>query len=78
MFAVAGVEFAAVSVFFARVLETNARIHVLVVASRRALFIVQIRWLWREQWPFKVSKRISRRMRDIFGYQAQSLESRIK
>ena len=26
---------------------------------------MQIRCLWREQWPFKVSKRISRRMRDI-------------
>ena len=28
---------------------------------------MQIRCLWREQWPFKVSKRSSRRMRDIFG-----------
>ena len=34
--------------------------------DQSSLFIMQIRWLWREQWPFKVSKRISRRMRDIF------------
>ena len=33
--------------------------------DQSSLFIMQIRWLWREQWPFKVSKRISRRMRDI-------------
>ena len=26
---------------------------------------MQIRWLWREQWPFKVSKIISVRMRDL-------------
>ena len=29
--------------------------------------IMQIRWLWREQCPFKVSKRIPVRMRDLFG-----------
>ncbi len=30
------------------------------------MFKMQIRCLWREQWPFKVRNRISCRMRDIF------------
>ncbi len=34
--------------------------------NKSRFFIMRIRCLWREQWPFKVSKRISRRMRDIF------------
>ena len=58
--------------FFPERFRKSARIRVLMVASCRAdlkeqpsLFIMQIRCLWCEQWPFKVSKRTSRRMRDI-------------
>ena len=61
-----------VSSSFSLLTKKGARIHVLVGPCCRAalqeessLFIMQIRWLWREQWPFKVSKIISRRMRDI-------------
>ena len=64
-------------------LRKSARICVLMVASCRAalqenpsLFIMQIRWLWREQWPFKVSKIISRRMRDIFWGGVQPIKVR--
>ena len=63
---------AAGALLFPKRFKTSGRIYVLMAASCRAelkeqpsLFIMQIRWLWREQWPFKVSKRISRRMRDI-------------
>ena len=35
--------------------------------GQSSFFIMQIRWLWREQWPFKVSTRNSRRMRDIWS-----------
>ena len=50
-------------VFFHYNKKKGARIHVLMGPCCRAalqeessLFIMQIRWLWREQWPFKVSK----------------------
>ena len=71
--AAASADFAAAGAFFSRAFKRNARIHVLMDASCRealkeqpSLFIMQIRCLWREQWPFKVNKRFFRRMRDIF------------
>ena len=39
------------------------------------LFVLQIRWLWREQWPFKVRNRIFRRMGDIFWVAAAASSS---
>ena len=64
-FPAAGADLAAAGAFFSRAFKKSARIDVLMLAKDRAdkleqssLFIMQIRWLWREQWPFKVRNKI--------------------